>query len=234
MGSSSFSPIEPTPPRRRHGRVRASDRVCDADSEQLTRPSQPACVECLAHEGLQAAAVAARAGRALLGDRQVADLACPARAALVEAAADGNSAADAGSHRHEHGRVEATGGAELRLRERERSSVVDQGRRRTERLPDLRRQLHAPPVAGKVREERGHAASCVEEAGNAEPDRVDGADVGSDRDEPADDGFGPLAARVSSFPSATTASSSSTTHLMYVPPRSRPRCLTWSSSHRRR
>ena len=90
----------------------------------------------------------------------------------------------------EHGRVAAPRRAERRLGQRERPCVVDQRGGGVERLREPRGQRHLLPIAGQVREERGDTALCVEEAGHADPDGVDGAGRRAGGGEPADHRFG--------------------------------------------
>ena len=169
-----------------------NDRIGDADPEQLPGPPEPPRAERLAHEGLEAAAVAAGAERPLLGDRQVADLARPALTTLVKATADRDPAPDARADRDEDGRVAVARRAEGGLGERKGAGVVDECRRRAERVADARRQWDPRPVPGHVGKERRRAARRVEEAGHADPDRVDRSGRRPDRDEPFDDRVGPV------------------------------------------
>ena len=99
-----------------------------------------------AGERLEAAAVAAAARRPVGIDRLVAELAGRAVVALVDAAVDGDHAADARPEREPDHRRRAACRAQAELGEAERPGVVDQARRQPER-----RRRPARPRAGRPR-----------------------------------------------------------------------------------
>lgn len=85
---------------------------------------------------------------------------------------DDDSAAHTGPDGDEHSRSATPSSTELRLADGERPRVVDEHRRRAERLPDRARDRGARPVAREVGKERGRAGVDVEDTGHANPDRV--------------------------------------------------------------
>ena len=92
----------------------------------------------------------------------------------------------------EHGRVAAARGAELRLGQGEGAGVVDQRRRRVERLREARHDRDAGPAAGHVREEGRRPARGVEEAGHPDADGVDRTRLATGGHQPADHAVGPV------------------------------------------
>ena len=80
-------------------------------------------------------------------------------------------------------------GAERPLGEGEGAGIVDQPRRRAERLTDRAGDRAAVPVAGDVDEECRGAEGVVEEAGHADPDRVDLTSLTPGGDQPPDHRF---------------------------------------------
>ena len=127
----------------------------------------------------------------------------------------------------------AAAGAQAQLGEAEGPGVVDQGGRQAER----RRRPDRPPVdpaqsPGKLTRKRVVPGDRVVEAGDADADGGDAraaADrLRADRREARDDGVGAFGGRGRDLVAVerratSSASCSTTTHLMFVPPRSRPR-----------
>ena len=114
--------------------------------ERLLGRSRAACRGDLvrARERLKAAAVAARAPRAIGIDRLVAELAARAVVALVDVAVDGQHATNACTQRQADHRRRAAPGAQAQLGQPECAGVVDQVRRQLEGLADHGRPSACP------------------------------------------------------------------------------------------
>ena len=112
-------------------------------------------------ERLEAAVVAAVAGRTVGVDRLVADLAGRSVMTLVHLAVDRDHAADPGSERQPDHRRRAPAGAQPELREAERPGIVDQGHRDAERGRQRTRHGMTVPRTRHVHEEAGRAGPRV-------------------------------------------------------------------------
>jgi hypothetical protein len=123
---------------------------------------------------LEAAAVAARARRAVRRDGGVPDLTGAASDALVQTSVQDERAADAGTADDTEHVSRAAAGAEVRLREPEGMAVVQHDDVAAERALELDADVEGRPVPRQVGEERG-ACLRVEDAGQADAHGVDGA-----------------------------------------------------------
>ncbi len=150
-------------------------------------------------EGLQAAPVAAAAGRPVGLERLMTELAARAVVPLVDAAVDRDDAADPGPERQPDHRRGTTGRAQAQFGEPEGPRVVDQGGRQPEGRADRARHGPSRPGPRDVDQEPRGAGDRVVQARDPDPDRGDARDaldrLGADRREARHDGVGPVGTR---------------------------------------
>src|SRR3989454_2855375 len=128
-------------------------------------------------ERLEAAAIAAAAWRPIGNDRLMAELACGALVAEVEAPIEDQPSAHPGAEREPQQRGGAAARAQAVLGEREGARVIDQVARRLDPARDRVGDLHSVPIPGNVGYEPGDACGGVEDTGHADPDRLHAVDV---------------------------------------------------------
>jgi hypothetical protein len=142
--------------------------------------------------GLEAAAVAAPAPRAIGIDRLVAHLAGGPVVALVHPPVDGDDAADAGAQRQSHDRGGSPPRSQPQLGQPECPGVVDQRDRQAERGRDGPGDRSPVPIARHVDEEARRAGRRVVQPRDADADRADARPAGHGTpggvDEGLDDG----------------------------------------------
>ena len=131
-------------------------------------------------ERLEAAAIAAAAWRSIGNDRLMAELACGALVAEVEAPIEDQPSADPGAERDPQHRGRAATRAQAMLGQGEGARVIDQVARNLDRTRDRVGDLHAVPMPGNVGDEPGDACGGFEDTGHADPDRLDALDVAGD------------------------------------------------------
>src|SRR5206468_2918705 len=124
-------------------------------------------------ERLQAAAVPTAARGPVGLERLVPDLTGGAVVRLDHAAVNGDDSPHTRPERESDHRGGAPAGAQAKLRETERTRVVDQERRQPQRRADRARHGLPGPFAGKVRQEAGRARGWVVQAGYPDSDRND-------------------------------------------------------------
>ena len=174
------------------------DDIADADAKVAARVADPAQSTLIARsrspdrlldswpatggrdgirlgERLDATVIPAAAERAVGKDRLVAELARRSVVAHVELAAEDEPSPHSGSERDPQHRGRAAPGAKCMLGEGKGARVIDHAGRDTHGRAQLGHHRKAVPSAWNVGDEACHALVRVEDAGNADADRRDGA-----------------------------------------------------------